>query len=115
PARTLAAIVERLDSPHVGICLDTANSLGCMEGIDHVLEVLGPWVVNLHIKDVRVFRPSHLKGFIVEGRPAGQGQIDIPRLLERLRAFNRDPNAILELWPPPADDVDQAVAREEEW
>ena len=32
PCATLAEILDRLDSPCAGICLDTANSLGCLEG-----------------------------------------------------------------------------------
>ena len=112
---TLAEILDRLDSPCAGICLDTANSLGCLEVVETVLEVLGPRTVNLHIKDFQVFRPRHQKGFIIEGRPAGGGQLDIPQLLARLRALGRDPNAILELWPPPEADSAAAAAKEEVW
>jgi 3-oxoisoapionate decarboxylase len=112
---TLAGILDRLDSPCVGICLDTANSLGCPESVETVLDVLGPRTVNLHIKDFEIFRPPHQKGFIIEGRPAGRGQLDIPRLLARLRALARHPNAILELWPPPEADSDAAAAKEAEW
>jgi 3-oxoisoapionate decarboxylase len=112
---TLAEILDRLDSPCAGICLDTANSLGCVEGVETVLEVLGPWTVNLHIKDFEILRPRHQKGFIIEGRPAGRGRLDIPRLLARLRALGRDPNAILELWPPPEADSAAAAAKESIW
>jgi sugar phosphate isomerase/epimerase len=98
---TVAEILDRLDNPCAGICLDTANSLGCLERVETVLEVLGPRTVNLHIKDFEIFRPRHQKGFIIEGRPAGRGRLDIPRLLARLRTLGRDPNAILELWPSP--------------
>ena len=80
-----------------------------------MLEVLGPRTVNLHIKDFEIFRPRHQKGFIIEGRPAGQGRLDIPRLLARLRALGRDPNAILELWPPPEADSAAAAAKEAIW
>lgn len=114
-ATVLRDIVTALRSRSVGVCLDTANSLGCMEGPDHVLDVLGPYVVNLHVKDVRVFRPAHLKGFVVEGRPAGRGQLDVPALLTRLRDMNVNPNAILELWPPPEPTIDAAVAKEDAW
>jgi sugar phosphate isomerase/epimerase len=115
PSATLAEILDRLGSPWAGICLDTANSLGCLEVVETVLEVLGPRTVNLHIKDFEICRPRHQKGFVIEGRPAGQGQLDIPRLLARLRALGRDPNAILELWPPPEADSAAAAAKEEVW
>jgi sugar phosphate isomerase/epimerase len=70
---SLAEILDRLDSPCAGICLDTANSLGCLERVETVLEVLGPRTANLHIKVFEIFRPRHQKGFIIEGRPAGDG------------------------------------------
>jgi sugar phosphate isomerase/epimerase len=115
PAATLAEIVECLGSRHVGICLDTANSLGCAEGLDTLLRVLGPWVVNVHAKDLRVARLPHQKGFIVEGCPAGQGLLDVPWLLAKLRERGRDPNVILELWPPPEATVAESVAKEDAW
>lgn len=114
-AAMLAEMMQRLDSPNVGICLDTANSLGCAEGLDTLLRTLGRWVINLHVKDIRISRPSHHGGFVVEGRPAGQGQLDIPWLLQELRAQGSDPNAILELWLPPAATINESVATEEVW
>lgn len=30
-------------------------------------------------------------GFTIEGRPAGQGRLDVPRLLGELRRYGRDP------------------------
>jgi sugar phosphate isomerase/epimerase len=114
-AATLAAILERLGSSRARLCLDTANSIGCLENLETLLSALGHWIVNVHLKDFAIFRPPHHKGFVVEGRPAGQGQLDIPWLLARLRALGCDPNVILELWPPPAVTVDEAVAREEAW
>jgi sugar phosphate isomerase/epimerase len=115
PAATLATILDRVNSPCIGICLDTANSIGCLENLETVLGALAHRVVNLHVKDFAVFRPPHLKGFIVEGRPAGQGQLDVPRLLNRLRAAGRDPNVIVELWPPPEPTTAAAVAKEAAW
>jgi sugar phosphate isomerase/epimerase len=112
PAATLRNIVERTGA---FICLDTANSLGCLEGLDSVLEALGPWVVNVHIKDVAAVRLPHQKGFVIEGRPAGQGALKIPHLLSRLREFGNDPSVILEQWPPPEPDIEASVAKERQW
>jgi sugar phosphate isomerase/epimerase len=115
PAASLAAMVEQIDSRHVGICLDTANSIGCAEGLETLLRVLGRWVINLHVKDVRIYRPPHRRGFFVEGCPAGQGQIDIPWVIGELLAQGRNPNAILEQWPPPEATIADSVAKEEAW
>ncbi len=114
-ARSLARIVERIGSMHVGICLDTVNSFGALEGPEAVVETLGPWTVNLHVKDFAIERVSHAMGFVVEGKPAGRGRLNVPWLLERLHAFGRDPNAILELWTPPCATIEETIAREAEW
>ena len=115
-AAALADIVRALDSPHVGICLDTVNSFGALEGPDVVVETLGPFVVNLHVKAFTVRRASHNMGFIVEGAPAGQGMLDLPWLLGKLRdAYRRAFNAVLELWPPPEADPDATAAKEDAW
>lgn len=114
-ARSLARVVERIGSAHVGICLDTVNSFGALEGPEVVVEALGPWTVNLHVKDFAIERVSHAMGFVVEGKPAGRGRLNIPWVLERLRAFGRDPNAILEMWTPPGATLEETIAREADW
>ncbi len=115
PAKVLARIVERLGSAYVGICLDTVNSFGALEGPQVVVDALGPWVVNLHVKDFVIQRVSHKMGFVVEGRPAGEGQLDVPWLLGALSAMGRDPNAILELWTPPQGTLAETIALEDAW
>lgn len=101
----------------VGICLDTVNSFGALEGPEVVVDTLGPYVVNLHLKDFAVRRLPHLQGFTVEGRPAGEGMLDVPWLLRRLRELNPAGgyNAILEQWVPPEAEVADTVRKEAEW
>lgn len=111
-ATTLGEIIERLDTPHVGICLDTTNSFGAQEGPELVAEVLGPYVVNLHIKDFAIHRAAHGLGFVISGAPVGQGMLDVPHLLDTLRAHGRDFNAILEQWPAPAATLEATIANE---
>jgi sugar phosphate isomerase/epimerase len=115
PAAMLAQMIERIASPRVGICLDTANSLGCAEGVETLLRVLGQWVINLHVKDVQIKRPSHRRGFLVEGCPIGHGQVDIPWVLDELRARGREVNAILEQWPSPEATMAESIAKEDAW
>lgn len=111
----LLDVLRRAGSSHLGICFDTANSIGCLEGAERVLETLGPHIVNVHLKDYALFRPPHHKGFVVEGRPAGQGDLNVFGLLGRLREFGRDPNVILELWPPPQPTLRESMELEEAW
>lgn len=114
-AATLADIISRIGSYYVGICLDTVNSFGAQEGPETVLRVLGPLTINLHIKDFAVIRAKHNMGFTIEGRPAGQGQLDIPWLLQELNRMGRDVNAILELWTPPQERLEDTIALEDAW
>ena len=115
PCAVLAGVVRCLGVHWVGVCLDTVNSFGALEGPAAVIDTLGPLVVNLHVKDFTIFRASHRMGFSVEGRPAGQGRLDIPRLLQALRPSPRDFNAILELWTPPEATLAETIAKEEDW
>ncbi len=112
-ARTLASIIQEVSSEYVGICLDTANSFGALEGPEVVVETLAPWTVNLHVKDFSIQRVPSMMGFTIEGRPAGQGRLNIPWLLETLRAAGRDPNAILELWTTPEATLAATIAKED--
>lgn len=114
-ASTLAGIIGTLDDSRVGICLDTVNSFGALEGPDIVIETLGRYVVNLHVKDFIVRRASHNMGFFVTGAPAGAGMLDIPHLMTRLNGWGRTYNAIIETWlEPDAANMDLTVAREAE-
>jgi sugar phosphate isomerase/epimerase len=67
------------------------------------------------LKDYEIRRLTHLKGFLIEGRPAGQGHLDIPYLLQRLREMGRDPNVIVELWPGPESSTGETIAKEAAW
>jgi len=113
--QTLRDIIETMDSSWIRICLDTVNSFGSLEGPDKVVETLGPYVVNLHVKDFAIRRVRHQMGFVVEGEPAGKGRLDVPCLLRQLRQMGRDPNAILELWTPPEPTVAETIAKEAAW
>ena len=115
PAATLREMIESAGSDRIGVCFDTANSLGAGEGFDTVLRELGPLTVNLHLKDFAIARVPHMMGFTVEGRPAGQGFLDVPRLLKQLGAFHRCETAVLELWTPPEPKLEETLAKEAAW
>lgn len=115
PAQVLVKIIEEAGPDRVGITLDTVNSFGALEGPQHVVETLAPYVLSLHIKDFTIRRVPSQMGFVIEGCPAGQGRLDIPWLLSVIRDAGRDPNAIIELWTPPAETLEATIAREAEW
>ncbi len=115
PVGVLKRIIESTDPQWVGICLDTANSLGAGEGIREVVTVLAPYTVNLHVKDFTVRRVSHKMGFVVEGCAAGAGMLDIPWILEQLRPYNRCLSATLEVWSDPKETIELTMEQENAW
>ncbi len=80
-----------------------------------MLDTLGPRACGLHVKDYTVRSLPNRFGFLIEGCPAGQGQVDVPHWLARLREMGRDVNVILELWPAPETTLDAAIEKEERW
>ncbi len=108
-------IIEKINNDYAGICLDCVNSMGIGEGIDSVMRNLGPFTVNLHVKDFTVRRVSHKMGFVIEGTPAGKGLLDVPLILQNLRSFNKCRSAILELWTPPAGSLQETISMEDAW
>ncbi|MCU0512148.1 MAG: sugar phosphate isomerase/epimerase [Anaerolineae bacterium] len=112
-AQTLADIITALDDPHVGVCLDTVNSFGSLEGPAVVVATLGRFVVNLHVKEFLIRRMEHNMGFVITGAPAGQGMLNVPWLLAALRGSGRSFNAIIETWLSPEPAMAATVAREQ--
>jgi sugar phosphate isomerase/epimerase len=115
PSPQLAALVRDLASPCLGICLDTVNSLGALETPAMVVEALGPYVRSLHIKDFDIARVESRMGYLVTGRPAGEGMLNIDWLLAEIRSAGSEPNLILELWTPYQGSVEETIRLEEEW
>jgi sugar phosphate isomerase/epimerase len=111
----LASLVTRIGNPSVRICLDTVNSLGLLETPRQVVEILGPYVQNLHIKDFTIRRLPSKMGFEVIGCPAGEGKLEIDWVFNELHRHGRDPSVILEQWTPWAGSIESTIAREEEW
>jgi sugar phosphate isomerase/epimerase len=114
PTRELVRIVEALGSLErgVGVCLDTVNNLGALEGPDEVARILAPYTVNLHVKDVIIQRKPHRLGFEVEGRPAGQGMVNIPAILDQMP---RSVSVTLELWTVPEPVFTATLDKEASW
>lgn len=111
---SLCEIIKQTDKNWVGICLDTANSIGAAEGIKEVVNGLAPHTVNLHCKDFTISRLSYKMGFVVEGCAAGQGMLDIPWVLEELKPYNRCISATLEVWSSPLDNIENTMLNEKQ-
>lgn len=114
-AREFEKIILETDPEIAGICLDSVNSMGAGEGFETVSEILIPYTINLHIKDFEIFRVPSKMGFIIEGRPAGKGKLNIHELLEKISHTGTCQSAILELWTPPEKNIEETIIKEEKW
>jgi 3-oxoisoapionate decarboxylase len=114
-AREFEDIIQSIGSEWVGICLDSVNSMGAGEGFETVAKILIPYTINLHIKDFTIFRVRHKMGFVIEGRPAGAGMLNIPDLLSRTSQTGLCQSAILELWTPPEQTIETTIKKEGKW
>lgn len=115
-ASEFAGLMRRIASSRVGMCLDTANSLGRPEMLETVVEELAGHAVVLHAKDYDIQRVDTRMGFSVIGRPAGEGRVNFDWVLCALRRRGRAGiSVIVEHWPPFAGTIEDTVRTEEEW
>ncbi|WP_090927659.1 sugar phosphate isomerase/epimerase family protein [Salibacterium qingdaonense] len=113
--RDLVDIVEEVGSPHIGICLDPGNSISELEFPRDVIDQGTAYATNVHLKDFVFQRKDKSIGFDLIGAPVGEGQLDVAYLLESLQKEDIQVNAIVELWLPFQDSVQETIDVEDEW
>ena len=115
-SREFADMIETVGSRHVGIILDTANSLANEESIGQVLDSLAKYTVCFHVKDYTIRRRNGEMGFVITGAPAGKGRLDIPYILKRLKKeAPGDFSTILESWMESQPDPEETLNQEKSW
>ncbi len=76
-------IVDRLDHPLIGTCVDTMNPLQVMEDPSHAMERMLPRAYCCHFSDdIIVVDPLGVHDI---GAPHGQGSMDCPRMVAQIR------------------------------
>ncbi len=113
PSEELASLVQSFETAPIGICLDTANSIGLLEHPLYTTRVLAPLAVQLHLKDYVIERAAI--GYHVTGRPLGEGWLDIPAVIKELDKVGFDGDCLLELWMDPAKDLEETLLQEHHW
>jgi sugar phosphate isomerase/epimerase len=114
PSLTLRSIIEHTDLQFVAICLDTANSFGAVEGSYETVRLLAPNTINLHIKDISITRVPNKMGFHISGTAAGEGILDLPRIIEKVRKGGRCISATLEIWSDFETDIHVTTSAEKQ-
>ncbi len=79
----LLAILDRAGNDHVGVCLDTGNSVALLEDPMDVIDALAPRSFTTHFKDMGV--EEYREGFLLSEVPLGTGILDLPRAVRTLR------------------------------
>jgi sugar phosphate isomerase/epimerase len=87
-ARELRTLMERVGSAHVGVCFDTGNPLYGGEDAVFAAEILAPYVVTCHLRDTRVWGTE--SGCAVQWATCGDGDVDLVRIVEILKAHAPD-------------------------
>jgi sugar phosphate isomerase/epimerase len=112
----LIDVMKVISSEHVGVCVDTGNSIALLERPSETTEALAPWVRSCHLKDMGVEESAD--GFLLAEVPLGDGFLDLkgivgtltkawPKLRLSLEMITRDPLRI----PCLTDDYWSTLAR----
>jgi sugar phosphate isomerase/epimerase len=83
-ADELLAILKRVGNDHVGVCLDTGNSVALLEDPMDVIEALVPRAFTTHFKDMSL--DEYREGFLLSEVPLGTGVLDLPRAVRILQS-----------------------------
>lgn len=111
-ADELVELIETVDSPWLGVCLDTANNLRLLEDPNVAIEKLAPYARATHVKDIAAKGGNPREFAFWPSVPVGQGLIDIPHAFNELRKHGYTGLLALEidyLHPAYVDDQ-QAIA-----
>lgn len=79
----LLGMLKKLDSPQVGICIDTGNSIALLEEPHKMVEVYAPFAFSTHIKDMGL--EADADGFLLSEVPLGQGYLDMARIMATIK------------------------------
>lgn len=82
-AEELMDLLRRLGSRHVGVCVDTGNSIALLEDPLEVVQTLAPRAFTVHLKDMAV--AEYEEGFLLAEVPLGEGFLDLPKMIAILR------------------------------
>lgn len=114
-AEQLAWILDEVDSPALGACIDTANAVRVGDDAVAAATVLAPWALVAHVKDIAAdaWHPSSGPTSV----PLGEGSIPVGRVLDAISEVVDDCWFLVELGHVGPDQLDERamVARDVAW
>jgi sugar phosphate isomerase/epimerase len=78
----LIDVLKTISSEHVGVCVDTGNSIALLERPTETVTALAPFAAACHLKDMGV--ESATDGFLLSEVPLGDGFLDLPGIVGAL-------------------------------
>jgi sugar phosphate isomerase/epimerase len=116
-ADEIVDLVTTVNSPWLGICLDTGNNLRMFEDPLLVAEKLAPYTKATHIKDIGVLPGNPRDYSFWPSVPAGEGLIDMVKVIGFLKKARYDGLLAVEVdyLHPDFGDEDRAVAQSVKW
>ncbi|WP_116134688.1 sugar phosphate isomerase/epimerase [Tropicimonas sp. IMCC34043] len=115
PSPRMVDLLETVDDPALGVCLDVANSICAGEWPEQTIALLAPYTINLHLKDYVIDPDPYGVGFRIRGVPLGTGRADIPWILDQLKHCEPDMSVLVEHWLPLGATLEETIALEQPW
>jgi hypothetical protein len=94
-AEELAALIKQRSSEYLGVCLDTGNNIALLDDPMDTIEMLAPYAVSTHFKDMAV--EPYADGFLLSEVPLGEGIIDLKRAISALQRAHPKTRFTLEM------------------
>src|SRR5439155_10052695 len=91
----LLDILRRLSSRHVGVTLDTGNSIALLEDPMEVIKAYAPFTFTTHFKDMGV--AEYDEGFLLSEVPLGEGILDLKEAVAMIRRARPEVRLNLEM------------------
>jgi sugar phosphate isomerase/epimerase len=88
-------LLKRFDSEHIGVCVDTGNSIALLEDPITVIKAYAPFAFSVHLKDMAV--QPYAEGFLLSEVPLGEGLLDIREIVSGLLKANPNIHFSLEM------------------
>jgi sugar phosphate isomerase/epimerase len=94
-AEEMAALMRQKSSEHLGVCLDTGNNISLLDDPMEVVEILAPYTVCSHVKDMGVAR--YKDGFLLSEMPFGEGFLNLKQIVSTIRQARPKTKITLEM------------------
>lgn len=104
-------LIEAIDHPLVGACVDTVNSMGVLENPEYAVETLAPYAFSNHFCDHRLDRDQF--GVRFHGVALGDGDIDLDKALKTIQEESPTDRITFEVeWAMGDDPIEEAREKE---